>query len=64
MMSEVITIVENSREGMAEHGHAWGSEWVQITDKHIEALKNGKMLAWDDGEYAHFLSMEKPARYF
>ena len=33
----------------------WGIGAVKLTDKEIDALKNGKCVYFNDGEYAHVL---------
>lgn len=33
----------------------WGVGTVKLTDKEIDALKNGKCIYFNDGEYAHVL---------
>ena len=35
----------------------WGNTYSIITPQEIEALKNGKILFIDDGEYGHFIKM-------
>ena len=37
----------------------WGLEHRKITDDDIKALKEGKYLYCDDGEYAQIISYEK-----
>lgn len=37
----------------------WGIELIKITDKDIEALKNGEYLYSNDGEYAQVICYEK-----
>jgi|WetSurMetagenome_2_1015567.scaffolds.fasta_scaffold31821_5 hypothetical protein len=56
----MLSIIENTEIAQKEFGCAWGAEWNQITEDDIKALKDGKQLAFNDGEYVHFLSMSKP----
>lgn len=37
----------------------WGIGTVELTEEHIEALRNGKCLYFTDGEYAHLLYMKR-----
>jgi len=53
--NDSISIIEPTEEAMKEYGHNCGSDVIQLSDKHIKALKNKKMLAWNDGEYTTFL---------
>lgn len=57
-----LHIIENSKEAQDEFGHAYGSEWLQITIEQIEELKKGKQLAYSDGEYAYFISLTDPEK--
>ena len=41
------------KEDLIELG--WGHEDVDIDDEDIEAIKNGEIIGWDDGEYTHRL---------
>lgn len=52
-----IDIIENTKEAENNYGHGWGSSTVVITHNHIEALLNGKQLAFNDGEYSTFVTM-------
>jgi hypothetical protein len=56
----MLSVIENTENAQKEFGCAWGAEWNQITEDDIKALKDGKQLAFNDGEYVHFLSMSKP----
>lgn len=57
-----LYIIENTKDAQNEFGHMWGSSWHQITPEHIEALKNGKQLAFSDGEYVNFISLSNPEK--
>jgi len=50
-----ISIIEPTEEDMNKYGHSCGSDVIKLSNKHMEALKNKKMLAWNDGEYTTFL---------
>ena len=39
------------------YGHNYGSEAVGLTQEHIDALKAGTILAWNDGEYTTFVCL-------
>lgn len=55
-----MTVIENTQKAQDKFGHGWGSEWNQLSENDIKALQDGKQLAFDDGEYAHFFSMNEP----
>ncbi len=55
-----MNIIENSNKDRDQYGHCYGSENIILTSEHINALLNGKCVAFDDGEYTHFLSMAEP----
>ena len=50
-----IEIIEATKEAADKYGHHFGSEIIRLNSEHIQALRDGKMLAWDDGEYTTFL---------
>ena len=55
-----MKIIKNSNKGRDEYGHCYGSENIILTTEHIDALLDGKGIAFDDGEYTTFLSMTEP----
>lgn len=55
-----VEIIENTKKSQDEYGHRYGSSTVVLTDEQMKALKNGKQLAFDDGEYSTFLTMKEP----
>jgi hypothetical protein len=56
----VVEILENTREVKDKfHRMGWGGDENELTLEHIEALKNGKALALNDGEYTHIFTLEK-----
>ena len=38
----------------------WGVDNLKITDEHIQLLKEGKCLYYNNGEYAQLISYEPP----
>lgn len=56
-MNRKVIIIENTKESEDSFGHMWGSDTVVITQEHIDALLSGKQLAFEDGEYSHFITM-------
>jgi hypothetical protein len=53
-------IILNATQAEADkYGHHFGSECILLKREHIEALMDGKMLAWDNGEYATFVFLEQ-----
>jgi hypothetical protein len=53
-----VTIIEATEEAQNKYGWMDGSDLVILKNEHMEALKNGKCLAWNDGEYVTFVVME------
>lgn len=37
----------------------WGLSSMVITEEQVEELKNGKVIYFSDGEYAHAIALEK-----
>lgn len=54
-----IVIIENTEKAKEEHGYQWGYDEIELTQEMINALNKGKCLAYDDGEYMHFISLKK-----
>ena len=53
--------IEPTVEAIEAFGTGYGAELTFLSEKHLSDLRNGKMLAFADGEYAHFLILgEKP----
>ena len=50
-----IMILEATKEAADEFGHRFGSDLMRLRPEHIEALQDGKMLAWHDSEYSTFV---------
>ncbi|MFX1589460.1 MAG: hypothetical protein ACFFC1_15010 [Promethearchaeota archaeon] len=54
-----IKIIEATNEAADKYGHYYGSDLIELNNKHIKALREGKMLAWNDSEYATFVILKK-----
>jgi len=52
--NDSVKVIEATKEAADKYGHRCGSDVVQLTHEHIEALYSGKMLAWNDSEYTTF----------
>lgn len=52
---EEFEIIEATQKAGEKYGTNYGFSILRITDEHINALKEGKMLATDDGEYTTFI---------
>ena len=50
-----IEIIEMAPEALDKYGHNYGSDIIKLTQEHIDAIKEGKALAWNDGEYSTFV---------
>lgn len=60
MNDSKLYTIENTKQAQSEFGHAYGSEWIKITEKQIRDLRSGKQLAFSDGEYTSFISLNEP----
>jgi hypothetical protein len=54
-----ITILDANKRGADGYGYGCGAQLSVLTADQLEALLSGKMLAWNDGEYATFLVLEE-----
>ena len=53
-----VTIIEPTDEAADEFGHGYGSCLAIISPANLEALQQGKMLAWSDGESSTFVVLK------
>lgn len=56
----MIEVIENTKKAQDQYGHLWGSEHIIITKEQIQALLDGKQIAFDDDEHVYFISMSEP----
>ena len=42
MEGNKLYVIDNTKKAQDEFGHAWGSDWSQISLKQIEALRQKK----------------------
>ena len=54
-----VTVIEPTLKAIEEYGTNCGYEVVELNEDDINAIRNGKMLAFDDGEYSTFLIYNK-----
>lgn len=54
-----ITIIEDSDEAREKYGTRYGVDFMTLSDEHIAALKSGKCLAANNGEYSQFIVYRK-----
>ena len=57
--NEDIEVLEATGEAMDKYGIRYGADLVCLKPKHMEALSQGKMLAWNDSEYSTFVILDK-----
>lgn len=57
----MLEIINNTDEGRKNYGHHYGYSHLELTDKHMKALNDGYCLAYNDGEYATFISRDMNA---
>ena len=57
-----VTILAPTQKARNEFGYGYGPILTILTQEHIEALQRGDYLAFDDGEYAHFIVLGKETK--
>jgi len=57
---EVPDVIEATEGAIEAWGMGYGAELVFLSAAHIAALLSGKLLAFSDGEYSHFLVFGDP----
>ena len=62
-VKEIVTKMDGERFDVVQKYDTidamWGMEHMVLTDEDIEALKNGKYLYHNDGEYAQIMSYKE-----
>jgi hypothetical protein len=53
--SDDITIINPTEEERESYGFSYGHDDLVLSEQHIQALIDGKMLAYDGGEYTTFI---------
>ena len=53
--NNTIQIIEPTLSAAQNYGLYNGYEIIGLKQEHIDALLNGKALAWNDGEYSTFV---------
>lgn len=56
--NEPVVAIDNTPEARTAYGRLYGSCVVTITDALITELRDGKCLAFNDGEYSTFIRLE------
>lgn len=55
--TEPVEIIENTDDAINKYGVRFGCEIIPLTTKQIDALKAGKLLAWNNSEYSIFIML-------
>lgn len=50
--------IEATQRARKEFGYGYGANLIEITEENIKALREGKHLAFFDGEYSHFIRLK------
>ncbi|MFW6184822.1 MAG: hypothetical protein ACOC8X_13565 [Chloroflexota bacterium] len=58
-----VRVYESEEEARERFGTAWGAATTRLLPEHLEALQEGKCLAFWDGEYVNFLLKGDPHEY-
>jgi len=56
--SEIVTILSTEEE-VYKYPLMYGTNKIELTQEHIQALQDGKTLGWNDSEYATLISLKK-----
>lgn len=56
--SSLGTVYETLEDAMFHKGHGYGCDLIVLTPEQIDKIKNGGVLAWDDGEYVHYVTVK------
>jgi len=56
--SEIVTILLTEEE-VYKYPLMYGTNKIELTQEHIQALQDGKTLGWNDSEYATLISLKK-----
>jgi len=56
--SEIVTILSTEEE-IYKYPLMYGTNKIELTQEHIQALQDGKTLGWNDSEYATLISLKK-----
>jgi len=58
--NDTLIVIERTREAIdAYSAHFHAADMIELQPEHVEALQDGKVLAWEDGEYCHFAMLEE-----
>jgi len=57
-MTDTVTIIENTAEAREDYGERYGVDEIELTAEHIAALKAGKCIASNNGEYTQFITLK------
>jgi hypothetical protein len=57
-MTDPVTIIENTTEARKDYGERYGVDEIELTPEHIAALKAGKCIASNNGEYTQFITLK------
>jgi hypothetical protein len=57
--SQPVKVFDTLKEAMEAVGAGYGAELLRVTSEDLEKLKSGGIMAWDDGEYSHYIVLEK-----
>lgn len=53
-----VSVIEATDEAVMEYGLRFGTSKIVLTKEDLQALLDGKMLAWNDEEYSTFVVYE------
>jgi len=56
--SDDIEIIENTKDARNIYGYRYGASDLELTSTQVNALLSGKCLAYNDGDYSTFISID------
>lgn len=55
---EEVEIIDNTDEAKDKYGHMYGSSTLELTEEQFQAIRDGKCIACNDGEYSTFVVLQ------
>jgi len=52
-------VYDTLEDAMYNNGHGYGCDLIVLTAEQLDKIKSGGVLAWDDGEYVHYVAVKE-----
>jgi hypothetical protein len=56
---EKVRVINNEYSDFKTFGLGYGYEFIELSKDILNSLISGKVIAWNDGEYSHFIKLGK-----